>query len=653
MSDVETDETFNILIATDIHLGFMEKDAVRGNDSFVTFEEILKHAVRERVDSVLLGGDLFHENKPSRFAMNCATDLLRKYCTGNKPVEFDLVSDPKINFPTHRNPTVNFKDPHINIAIPVFSIHGNHDDPAGKGNLCAIDVLASAGLLNHFGKSDSLEEVTMSPVLLQKGATRLALYGLGSIRDERLHRLFVNDKVTMLRPAETPDDWFSLLVLHQNHGKHSDTNYIPEQFLDDFLDLVFWGHEHECLIEPQYAKTKQDLFITQPGSSVATSLSEGEAKRKHIGLLSVHKKRFKLKKIPLTTVRQFYIEDIVLSQTTLDPTAKNAQKNLESYIKERVETILEQAEIEHMENDNSLQPEEPLIRLRLEYTGFEPFNVIRFSNHFTGRVANPRDMIKFHRKKLLKEEIKTDVEAMNKALAPVRLDAARVEDMVKQYFANANKGSRLALLTERGLGEAVQEFVDKEEKDAIPELVNYQIRKTQTHLKQREAEEEVIEEELEKFKEERRKRPSELEEQETQEALSIARKKPYGQKTSPETDQTNSSVTANTTRGGRGRGRGRGRGAASTSTRGGRGKKTDSRNSTIQEAFSTQTSRQKTRTTYSDSDSDEADILIISEDEEVSSKQTKKTRGGKRGGVLFDDQSDDDEAPPTRRKRKR
>lgn len=37
----------------------------------------------------------------------------------------------------------------------------------------------------------------------------------------------------------------------------------------------------------------------------------------------------------------------------------------------------------------------------------------------------------------------------------------------------------MALLTEKGMGEAVKEFVDKEEKDAIEELVKYQLQKTQ------------------------------------------------------------------------------------------------------------------------------------------------------------------------------
>jgi len=34
-----------------------------------------------------------------------------------------------------RFPVVNYEDPNYNISIPVFSIHGNHDDPAGVRNL--------------------------------------------------------------------------------------------------------------------------------------------------------------------------------------------------------------------------------------------------------------------------------------------------------------------------------------------------------------------------------------------------------------------------------------------------------------------------------------------------------------------------------------
>lgn len=71
-------------------------------------------------------------------------------------------------------------------------------------------------------------------------------------------------------------------------AKHSATNYIPISFIPEFFDLVVWGHEHECLIEPEYVSQgvvddhgeERGVYISQPGSSVATSLAEGETGRK-------------------------------------------------------------------------------------------------------------------------------------------------------------------------------------------------------------------------------------------------------------------------------------------------------------------------------------------------------------------------------------
>lgn len=49
-----------------------------------------------------------------------------------RPVCFEYISDPTENFKNSKNPMVNFHDPNLNVSIPVFSIHGNHDDPSGK-----------------------------------------------------------------------------------------------------------------------------------------------------------------------------------------------------------------------------------------------------------------------------------------------------------------------------------------------------------------------------------------------------------------------------------------------------------------------------------------------------------------------------------------
>ncbi|NXD53335.1 MRE11 protein, partial [Corvus moneduloides] len=72
------------------------------------------------------------------------------------------------------------------------------------------------------------------------------------------------------------------------------------------------------------------------------------------------------------------------------------------------------------------------------------------------------------------------------------------------------------------MGEAVQEFVDKEEKDAIEELVKFQLEKTQRFLKERrtDAEEEKIDEEVRKFRESRKKNTEE-EDKEVREVIPL------------------------------------------------------------------------------------------------------------------------------------
>nr|XP_021521319.1 double-strand break repair protein MRE11 [Aotus nancymaae] len=451
---LDDENTFKILVATDIHLGFMEKDAVRGNDTFVTLNEILRLAQENEVDFILLGGDLFHENKPSRKTLHTCLELLRKYCMGDRPVQFEILSDQSVNFGFSKFPWVNYQDGNLNISIPVFSIHGNHDDPTGADALCALDILSCAGFVNHFGRSMSVEKIDISPVLLQKGSTKIALYGLG----KRVIFYYLCPCIS----------------------KHGSTNFIPEQFLDDFIDLVIWGHEHECKIAP--TKNEQQLFyISQPGSSVVTSLSPGEA----------------------------------VKNTTL---FFNLFKNFE------IEEMLENAERERL--GNSRQPEKPLVRLRVDYSGgFEPFNVLRFSQKFVDRVANPKDVIHFFRHREQKEKTGEEINFGKLITKPSSEGTTlRVEDLVKQYFQTAEKNVQLSLLTERGMGEAVQEFVDKEEKDAIEELVKYQLEKTQRFLKERHIDdlEDKIDEEVRLFRESRQKNTNE-EDDEVREAMNRAR----------------------------------------------------------------------------------------------------------------------------------
>jgi double-strand break repair protein MRE11 len=72
-------DTFRILMATDIHLGYKDVDPIRFDDSFRAFEETLQHANSTNSDFMLLGGDLFDRNKPPARVMRKAANLLSKY----------------------------------------------------------------------------------------------------------------------------------------------------------------------------------------------------------------------------------------------------------------------------------------------------------------------------------------------------------------------------------------------------------------------------------------------------------------------------------------------------------------------------------------------------------------------------------------------
>jgi hypothetical protein len=59
----------------------------------------------------------------------------------------------------------------------------------------------------------------IKPVLLQKGKTRLAMYGVGNIKDARMHYELRSNRVRMFMPEEDEDSkWFNMLLIHQNRS---------------------------------------------------------------------------------------------------------------------------------------------------------------------------------------------------------------------------------------------------------------------------------------------------------------------------------------------------------------------------------------------------------------------------------------------------
>ncbi|KAL5450572.1 hypothetical protein PMIN07_000089 [Paraphaeosphaeria minitans] len=491
-------DVIRILVATDSHVGYNERDPVRKDDSWKSFHEVMCLAKEHDVDMVLHGGDLFHENKPSRMSMYHVTQSLRMNCLGDKPCELEMLSDASEIFGSVFD-HVNYEDPNINVAIPVFAIHGNHDDPSGEGQYSALDLLQASGLVNYYGRTTEVDRIEVKPVLLQKGETKLALYGLSNVRDERLFHTWRNGEVKFYQPDAQTGDWFNLMTVHQNHVAHTPTSYLPENFLPEFIDLVIWGHEHECLIEPRL-NPEMGFQVIQPGSSVATSLMPGEAVPKHVTIVSVDttkdKHKFWSEPIRLKSVRPFIMKDIVLQeqQEVIDQKLWRVSENknkISEVIATVVNEMIDQAQREWVElqddrdEDEDIEIPLPLVRLRVEYTApdrgeFQIENPQRLSNRFQGRVANVNDVVMFHRRKKTATRISKAIAELpdESAMAQLAIDTVKVEQLVKEFLT----AQSLSILPQNSFGDAVSQFVDKDDKHALEKFVEESLDSQQKYL---------------------------------------------------------------------------------------------------------------------------------------------------------------------------
>lgn len=134
---------FRILVSTDKHIGFKESHHIRSEDSFDAFEEVLQIAKRQHVDFILFGGDLFHEITPSQNCMYRTMKILQKYIFGSGALTFNTKT-------TNKPYLANYLNENLNIELPIFMIHGNHDYPSTNGtNISSLDVLQASHLVKY------------------------------------------------------------------------------------------------------------------------------------------------------------------------------------------------------------------------------------------------------------------------------------------------------------------------------------------------------------------------------------------------------------------------------------------------------------------------------------------------------------------------
>ncbi|SOV20520.1 double-strand break repair protein MRE11,putative [Plasmodium sp. DRC-Itaito] len=224
--------------------------------------------------------------------------------------------------------------------IPFYTIHGNHDYPYSYEYISPLDILNISNLINYIGKNN-LNNIIVKPILLNKYKSKISIYPIGWLKDERLYRSFENNEVKFILPSDYKNR-INILVLHQNryirsaYGNNT-KNFIKESFIPKFIDLVIWGHEH--FSKPFLEESIFNSFYNlQLGSSVRTSICPNEYGDKFIGLLEIKNQRFRFIKINLETVRPFEMKEIKLADYELN---FNLESVLKEFLHEQTHAILD------------------------------------------------------------------------------------------------------------------------------------------------------------------------------------------------------------------------------------------------------------------------------------------------------------------------
>lgn len=121
---------------------------------------------------------------------------------------------------------------------------------------------------------------------------------------------------------------------------------------------------------------------------------------------------------------------------------------------------------------------------QVEYTGYSSFNSQRFGQQFVGRVANPKDILLFYRRRIPHKpaaEVAGEGAVAAHRHRPQPLPTDTVEDLIAEYLGRQD----LRMLNDGGIAKAVKNFVDKDVKESIKEYVIWSLETAQETLKKR------------------------------------------------------------------------------------------------------------------------------------------------------------------------
>lgn len=117
-------------------------------------------------------------------------------------------------------------------------------------------------------------------------------------------------------------------------------------------------------------------------------MGQGESHTKHVVVLEVLGDKWRTIKYPLQTVRPFKFKHVVLAEhSRVQPSDPDS---VSTFLEAQIQKLIDEADKETTPSANKTLP---LIRLRVDYTGFTTVNSQRLGQKFVGKVANPHDIL--------------------------------------------------------------------------------------------------------------------------------------------------------------------------------------------------------------------------------------------------------------------
>lgn len=265
---------------SDTHFGFAE-GTEREGECFENALDALKICFEQKVDAILVSGDVFDEALPSPETLSRSFDVFLHAFRQPKSKVKILVQT------KHGEKEFSFA------GVPIVAIHGNHDCRSiGKTNILEV-----------FSKSGMLAYLYPGKALIEKDGEKVFVHGFSAVPEKK-----ARDVLSLWNPAAV-SGCTNVLLTHQTFKE-----YLP--FQDDAMaslsledlpkgfDLIVNGHLHWVDIH----KLRDTIFLLN-GSTVTTQMKKLEAeKQKGVFVFDTESK--KLDFFPLPNQRKLFYFDL-------------------------------------------------------------------------------------------------------------------------------------------------------------------------------------------------------------------------------------------------------------------------------------------------------------------------------------------------------